>query len=128
MSDVVQGKPAKKIHSKDEFELCYLRHQYLRKVKINPHEEQMKPYYGIIRYFAKRTFFTYYGLFQLVGFESEDLINIGKIHLVSYLGLYSLETDGSKYDKFIDTFWKLNHTVPDMTDKLNKNKADFTSF
>lgn len=118
----------KKIHSKNEFELCYLRHQYLRKVKFNPTEAQMRPYHNIIRVAAKRTYFTYTNIFKLVGFEVEDVINIGKIHLVSYLGLFAVDQVPAKYDKFFDKFYEKWNDVPDSDDILDKDKADFTMF
>jgi hypothetical protein len=117
-----------KIHSKNEFELCYLRHQYLRKVDFNPSEEEMKPYYHIITNLAKNTFFTYRSLFGTVGMEAEDLINIGKVHLVSFLGLFALDRDLVKKENFIKNFEisKLKHA--EEKDFLNKNKANLTLF
>lgn len=118
----------RKINSRNEFELCYLRHQYLRKVDYNPTEAEMRPYYHIIVNFGKSTFFTYRNLFGSVGVESEDIINVGKVHLVSYLGLFSLEQCPDKKAAFIQTFEvdKLRH--PEEKDFLNKNKANFTGF
>jgi hypothetical protein len=119
---------AKKINSKNEFELCYIRHQYLRKVFFNPSGKTMAPYYGIVTNLAKRTFRTYRGLFQTTGFEIDDLVNVGKIHLVSYLGLFSIEVDAEKHDKFVDVFYRTNGEFPTGEDLLNKDKADFTCF
>lgn len=118
----------KKINTSNEFELCYIRHKYLRKLTKTPKEKDMAPYYWIVDNISKNTFFTYKNLFQLVGFESEDLVNIGKIHLVSFLGLFSLESMPERYKSFVSTFSRVEIKNPKENDILNKNKADFTMF
>lgn len=130
MSEIVSRPEAskKKIHSKDEFELCYIRHQYFRKANINPSEEEMRPYYVIATSLARHTHFTYRNLFRLVGFEAEDLVNIAKVHLVSYLGLFSIEKLPEKYNAFLAVFKQTNDHDPWPEDLLNKNKANFTLF
>lgn len=116
-----------KINCYKEFELCYLRHKYFRKSKINPTEEQMQPFYGIIRSLSRKTYFTYQVLFQIVGLETDDIINIGKAHIVSFLGLFSVQLP-ENMDKFIDKHVGIYGTAPTASDFLNKDKADFTEF
>lgn len=129
MQNVTRPTAAKKkIHSKNEFELCYLRHQYLRRVKDNPTEEQMKPFLAIIVNLAKNTYYTYRNLFRSVGFEVEDVINIGKVHLVSFLGLYSMEKMSQKYDEFVTKHYIKKGREPNENDTLDKNKANLTMF
>jgi hypothetical protein len=118
----------KKIHSKNEFELCYLRHQYIRKVDYNPTEQDMAPYVPIVKNLAKNTFFTYRNLFHMVGMESEDLINVGKMHLVSFLGLFSLEKMPGKMEDFFHAHIYKHKKTPKEDDYLDKNKANFTMF
>ena len=118
----------KKIHSRNEFELCYLRHQYLRKTTHNPSKEEMQPYMAIAKHMAKNTFFTYRNLFHLVGFESEDIVNIANVHLVSFLGLFSLDKLPEKYKDFVAIYKLNNSKEPGPEDILNKNKASCTSF
>ena len=120
--------PKKKIHSKDEFELCYLRHKYLRRVRYNPTEKDMKPFMAIATHFAKVTFFRYKNLFYTVGLELDDLINIARIHLTSFLGLFSLEKNKLKYKEFVKIFSDMKDRKPRDNDVLNKNKANFTLF
>lgn len=117
-----------KIHSKNEFELCYLRHQYFRRVKYNPTQEEMSPFSHIASHLAKNTFFTYRNLFHLVGFESEDLINIANVHLISFLGLFSLENMPEKYKEFVKVFTEIQDKKPEDRDILDKNQANFTMF
>lgn len=118
----------RKIHSKNEFELCYLRHQYFRRVNYNPTSEEMAPFMKIAAHLAKNTFFTYRNLFHLVGFESEDVINIANVHLVSFLGLFALESMPEKYKEFVKVFNETQDKNPEKKDLLNKNQANFTMF
>lgn len=117
----------KRIHCKNEFELCYLRHQYFRKVNYNPTFRDMEPYMKIGASLAANTFFTYRPLFLVVGLEKEDVVNITNVHLVSFLGLFSLEKMPKKYEEFVGTFKKF-HGKPQKEDVLSKNRANFTLF
>jgi hypothetical protein len=133
MKDFVDRPQAedRKIHSKNEFELCYMRHQYFRKVTYNPSETEMAPYKRIAENSARNTFYTYRYLFSTVGMELDDLVSIAKIHLVNFLGLFAI--DGSKYSKRLYEFFvkfqkKHDGKFPKAKDVLNKNKADYTLF
>jgi hypothetical protein len=120
----------RKIHSSNEFELCYLRHQYFRRVKYNPTAADMVPYKRIVKYMAQRTFYTYQGLFHLVGMTLEDICSVGDVHLVNFLGLFEIsETKNTdKYLAFKIIFGRLKKREPNSEDILNKNKANFTLF
>ena len=120
----------KKIHSKNEFELCYIRHQYFRRVAYNPTEEQMKPYMKIIEYMAKNTFYTYRYLFSAIGMELEDITNIGRVHLVNFIGLFEIGQDKNveKYQEFLKAFSRKNVDLPCAEDLVSKNKANLTMF
>ncbi|MCX9024587.1 MAG: hypothetical protein OIN85_00660 [Candidatus Methanoperedens sp.] len=118
----------KKIHSRNEFELCYLRHQYFRKTNHNPTKEEMEPYKFIARHMAGNTFYMYKSLFFLVGLDLDDLISIAQIHLVSFLGLFSLDKLPHKYEEFVAIYHKNNGYDPNEHAVLNKNKANCTLF
>ena len=64
----------------------------------------------------------------MVGLEKEDVVNIANVHLVSFLGLFSLEKMPKKYDEFVETFEKFQDQKPKKNDILDKNKANFTMF
>lgn len=131
MNDGFVSRPqasSRKIHSKDEFELCYLRHQYLRKTNYNPSEEEMRPYMFVVRNLAKNTFYTYQNLLSMVGLELEDVINVGRVHLTSYLGLFSITSTEERLEKFKNTFYAAKKTIATEEDILNKDKADLTAF
>lgn len=116
-----------RINCYEEFELCYLRHKYLRKSGANPTEAQIKPFNYIINLCTTKTYYTYIGLFQSIGMDWEDIVSIGKTHLVSYLGLFSMQTP-EKLDKFIDRIYEDTGEAPTLSDILDKDKADFTMF
>lgn len=129
MKEVVRPKAGeRKIHSKNEFELCYLRHQYLRRSTANPTAEEIRPYNVIIRHLARNTYTVYTNLFRTVGFDLDDIINIGQVHLVSYLGLFSLEKTAKKYDEFVRVIERVHNRIPTDREFLEKNKANFTLF
>lgn len=131
MSQHVQRPQAEKgkIHSKNEFELCYLRHQYIRRTKTNPTKDEMAPFKPIASNMAHHTYYTYKGLFSIIGFTLEDLISIAEIHLVSFLGLFSLDKLPEKYDDFIQKHKESNDgKEPDQEGILVKNKANCTLF
>ena len=117
-----------KISCKNEFEYCYLRHQYLRRVTYNPTAKEMEPFKKVIVKLSKKTFFGYKHLFFIVGLESEDIINIGMVHLVNFLGLFSLQNTPDKYKDFVTYFKKIQDEEPSKDDVLDKNKANFTLF
>lgn len=117
-----------KINHKSSFELCYLRHQYFRRAKYNPTEDQMAPYVGIISKLAKNTFFVYANLFRAVGMAYEDIQNVGRVHLVSFLCLYSMESSKEKKDQYIERIVQSEYRIPEEKDFDQKNKANFTFF
>jgi hypothetical protein len=118
----------KKIRTSDDFELCYLRHQYFRRVKYNPTVEEMQPYMKIVEHLTKNTFFTYFNLFKSVGMYHDDVLNIGRVHLVSFLGLYALDKVKDKEKEWIVKFIIKNKKDPEEKDYDQKNKANFTMF
>lgn len=120
----------RKIHSANEFELCYIRHQYFRRVKYNPTAEEMLPYKKIIGYLSQRTFYTYPGLFHIVGMTLDDVNAIGQIQLVNFLGLFEIgpTKNPEKYATFAAIVKKIKKHDITPEDTLNKNKANFTLF
>jgi hypothetical protein len=118
----------KKIHSKNDFELCYLRHKYLRRTDINPSKEDIAPYAIIIHKLSGKTYSTYNKIFYAVGLDFMDVVRISDVHLISYLGLFHIQKNPIKYKAFETKFVDRNHFLPAENDILDKNKADFTAF
>jgi hypothetical protein len=70
----------------------------------------------------------YKNLFVLVGFDIDDLINIAKIHLVSFLGLYKLDKVPHKLVDFLEVHWKKHIRDATESDIDNKDRANMTMF
>lgn len=119
---------AKKIHNSNSFELCYLRHKYLEKANINPDSAELTPFYAIINKVSGKNYSTYKKLFYSVGIEYDDVVAVGKAHLISFLGLFQIEKDPKKFDAFVAKFLEKNSHTPVDVDILDKNKAIFTIF
>jgi hypothetical protein len=117
-----------KITTSNDFELCLLRHQYFRRVKYNPTQAEMQPYMKIVEHLTKNTFFTYFNLFKAVGMYHDDILNIGRVHLVSFLGLYALDKQADKNKKFIVKYLIDKDREPTLEEFEQKNKANFTCF
>lgn len=117
-----------RISSREEFELCYLRHQYLKKVKKMPTREEMEPYYKIVENFTRNTFYVYKNLFMMVSLDLEDILNNGQVQLISFLGLFALEKNPKKLADFKRNYRSRNSIICSKEDILDKNKANFTCF
>jgi hypothetical protein len=118
----------KRINYKESFELCFLRHQYIRKVTHKSTREETLKYNKIVNNISQNTFYVYKNLFFLVGLDLEDVVNISQVHLISFLGLFALERQPDKLQKFKDIFQSHNSLVCTEEDLLNKNKSSFTCF
>jgi len=118
----------KRISHKNEFELCFLRHQYLRRIKHNATREEMEPYLKIVDNFGKNTYYTYKNLFLLVGMDFEDVLNITQVYLATYIGLFALERNPDKLREFKAAFKNRNSIRCSKENILDKNKANFTCF
>lgn len=117
-----------RIGYKEEFELCYMRHQYLRQSKHSPSREEMEPYLKIVENFSNNTYYVYKNLFYMCGLDIEDVYNNAHVQLVSFLGLFALERNDIKMKNFKVTFKGRNSIRCTKEDILNKNKANFTCF
>jgi hypothetical protein len=76
----------------------------------------------------KKTFFYNVSLFRLVGLDLDDMLNIGNVHIVNFLGLFAINVGPGKYREFAKTFENTHGRKPNKSDVLNKNRAIFTLF
>ena len=90
----------------------------------------MKPYSRIIEYLSRNTFYTYRYLFSTVGMELDDVTNIGRVHMVNFIGLFEISSDKNvvKYQEFCNLFKENNKRYPTAEEVVNKNKANITMF
>lgn len=88
----------------------------------------MAPYWQIVSNLAQNTFFIYSNLFRAVGMGPEDIQNIGRVHLTSFLCLYAMEASEGKKQQYIERIAEKEYRVPDEKDFNQKDKANFTCF
>lgn len=89
----------KKINSRDNFELVYLRHRYFRK-STNPEPERLKEFEEVICNISNKIYYRNILIFKIVGFESEDLKNIGRVNTVSFISMGGLKENPELMEKF----------------------------
>ena len=80
---------------------------------------------------SRNTFYTYRYLFSAIGMELDDVTNIGRVHIINFIGLFEFsETKNpDKYQEFLKLFAKKNgNTLPNLEDVQGKNKANLTMF
>jgi hypothetical protein len=117
-----------KIGFKNQFELCYLRHKYLRKSEHDLTKEEIKVFSYTVKTLTLNTFNAYRGLFGTVGLEYEDLVSIAYVHLTSFLGLFSIFSNEDVKQRFTERFQKEQTANPKELDFFKKEKANFASF
>lgn len=94
----------KRLSFKDDFEMLYLRHEYMAKVerlgkKLDP--SWVKRYAGIVHTTAKIMFNKLKPNFQKVGFDENDFISVTNMFMLYYMCLYSVQTNPEAMDKLI---------------------------
>jgi hypothetical protein len=90
----------KKINSNDYFELVYLRHRYFRK-STNPTPERLKQFEEMICNISHKIYYRNIAIFKTIGFENEDLKNIGRVNTVSFISMGGLKENPHLMERFI---------------------------
>lgn len=116
-----------RIHHKDEFELSYLRWRYLIRTS-NPPAEVLKQFENAAYKCARDSFFGEKDTYIASGMELEDVCSIAQVHLVSYLGLYSIEHVPDQMEKFVNKYEKTNGKKPDEKEIKRKNLSNMICF
>lgn len=88
------------VRYKTHLELRYLRWDYLVKSE-NPTDQEMKSKEKIVKYCAGRAMKRNGHDFAFMGMTVEDIENIARAHVVSYLSLYSVYADKKKKSRYI---------------------------
>jgi uncharacterized protein YihD (DUF1040 family) len=124
-------RPLPKGHEKvtyyDHLELRYLRWDYLVKV-ANPRESLLKSKDKIVKYAARRAYYKYMHEFSFMGMELEDVENIARVYTVSYLGLYSMDTNPEKKARFKKAFEEKEKRKADISDIEKKDNYSLIAF
>tara|TARA_R100000951_G_scaffold115132_2_gene122226 strand:+ start:11706 stop:12536 length:831 start_codon:yes stop_codon:yes gene_type:complete len=119
----------KKINSSDHFELVYLRHRYFR-ASVNPEPEELAKFEEMICNISDKIYLRNIALFKTLGFEMEDLRNIGRVHTVSFLSMSGLARNPDKMEEFIIRHKKLKGEAsePDEMDLFRKDAYNLARF
>lgn len=80
----------------DHYEDIYLRHRHLYRTP-NPAPEDVAKYRHVVRRAAEKAFFRFNLIATSVGFEVDDLYNIGLLHLGVFLHHYAYEDDEKNF-------------------------------
>ena len=94
---------SKRINHKEEFELSYLRWRYFLRAG-NPAAGVLEKYKKAAYKTAKESYRDHENVYRASGMEPEDVCNISLVHLVSYLGIYSLQYVEEVNRKYVESF------------------------
>lgn len=90
------SKKTKKLNFKDDFELLYLRQEYMtmaNKMSKTLDEAMIKKYAGIVHTTAKIMYSKFKHSFGQVGFDVSDVIAVTNLYMLYYMSLYSLKNN-----------------------------------
>lgn len=105
----------KKKNYKDDFELLYLRHDYLERTeKLNG--DYYKEFENIINITNNIMFRKHSKTFYKVGFNEDDLRTVTAMYALAYMDLYSIRNNKSEKNKFLRSFRKRNNADPTKED------------
>lgn len=115
------AKKTKKLTYKDDFEMLYLRHEYMRRIDVkNIDTSLIEKNAGIVHTTGKIMFGKYKHVFTQVGFTQEDVIVIANIYMLYYMALYSIKTQPDQLDKVIKR--RSQSTPPSEVDRIDRNR------
>ena len=81
----------------NEFELVMMRWRYLIKAS-NPTTDQMIEFEPLVKKICRKLYYEFNTAFKASGMELDDVYSQGMIHLVSFLGNFMEESEGSEDD------------------------------
>lgn len=119
----------KKYNYKDNFEMLYLRHDYITKNK-KMEGKWVKIYEPIVHTTAKLMYNKLYPNFQKVGFDLDDIIAIANVYMLGYMGLYSIKNNPEEYKKYLSK-WRTtngNKCSPSSSDVENNERNRLINF
>jgi hypothetical protein len=102
---VDRGEKTGRVSYLDEggFELAYLRHTLFRR-SPNKTEAELAPYMSIVKSASKRAFFRWNSIFVGMGFEPDDLVNVGRVYTISFLHHYAYEKDQTNQTRLLTAY------------------------
>ena len=116
----------KKYNYRDDFEMIYLRHEYITKCELNG--DYVAEYEGIVNTTARIMYDKLYPNFNKVGFDRDDIVAITNVYMLGYMGLYSIRKDIPARDNFIERFNKINDRNPTDEEIYKKDRNNMINF
>lgn len=117
-----------KVSHRDDLELVIMRWRYLLRTE-NPPEEVFEQFRPIIKNVVNSVWRKFRYVFKVLGYEREDLYSLAQVHLVSYIGLFSLRVP-EKRERFRNTYKNKNgpDSEPSDFDYFKKDLSNFSLF
>lgn len=102
---VDRGQKAERVSYLDDggFELAYLRHTIFRR-SPNKTEAELAPYMQTVKSASRRAHFRWNSIFTAMGFDVDDLVNVGRVYTTSFLHNYAYETDLTKQIRLLTAY------------------------
>lgn len=103
----------KRLNFNDDFELLYLRHEYIEKARklgkeLDP--SLVQRYAGIVHTTAKIMFSKLKPNFQKCGFDEDDFVAITNMYMLAYMALYSIQTNPDEMNDVLRKRGKLDES------------------
>lgn len=124
---VRQKTMSKKYNYKDDFEMIYLRHEYITEDK-NMNNEHVKKYEHIIKNTARIMYDKLYPNFNKVSFDLDDLIAITSVYLLGYMNNYSIYDNKKEATKWINAFKQRMNREPIEEEKERSERNRIINF
>jgi hypothetical protein len=118
--------PEGKVTYQDDFELVYLRHQIFRRTPTPADMSVVEELLPYIKRAATKAFFKFKGIFTPMGFSESDLLNIGRVHTLSYLHNYADSEDSTSNIRLFTEF--LNQRFAELAKLAGKKAMSATCF
>jgi len=90
----------KKYNFNDDFEMLYLRHEYLSRIP-NVDQIDITPFESIANATARLMYDKFRTNFSKISLEQEDIASVTKVYLVAFLGLYSIKVNEDAIERFV---------------------------
>lgn len=112
----------RKINYKDDFELIYLRHSLLRRTP-NIQESDIDKYLYIIKRVSFKTINKFKNILIPMGFDVNDLINIGRLHTLCFLHNYAWNPEINNIKLLTEYLYQRFNELTKLTQKKALNST-----
>lgn len=93
----------KEYNFKDNFEMVYLRHEYLSKIP-NPDSIDIEKFKDMALATGAIMYRKFSNIFRRVGFDEDDVKSVAKVYLLAFMGLYSFDSNEKTLNRFKEQY------------------------